>query len=251
MGIRKTLLVATFAAVVAAFVGIAGNALASPASPETGGLLLPTDSVEGASFGEWTGRWWQWALSQPIEPFLDPDGRICDSGQDGPVWYLAGTDGSFDAHRECVVPEDKYLLIPVINMVQLARRGDVPLSKAHCNALRNAASVNNDNLASAVVLIDGARLPDVLRFRVRTEGCFQVDARNADAAADGYWLFLKPLPRGRHVITVGANYNSGDDRGYGTMVQNFEYVVHVGGRTSLTLGKARPGTVGDKGRQRI
>lgn len=206
----------------------AGSAAANP-------WLLPADAtVEGASFGEWTGRWWNWALSQPVEPYLDPDGRICDMGQGGPVWYLAGTDGSFDAHRECVVPEGKYLLIPVINMVQMRMSGSNHLSTARCNDLRASAAVNNDNLVSAVVLIDGVPVRDVTRYRVRSDGCFSLPARNANAAADGYWLFLRPLPRGRHVITVGANYGSARDRGYGTMVQNFEYVVHVGGRTNVT-----------------
>ncbi|AXK72189.1 hypothetical protein DWG18_07765 [Lysobacter sp. TY2-98] len=226
---------ATFAAVMAATSASAGARVERAASPAANSWLLPADTVvEGASFGEWTGRWWNWALSQPIEPFLDPDGRICDRGQDGPVWYLAGTDGSFDAHRECVVPEGKYLLIPIINMVQMRVPATAHLSSAACEGLRRSAAVNNDNLASAVVLVDGVKVPDVTAFRVRSGRCFELAARNANAAADGYWLFLRPLPRGRHVITVGANYDSGRDRGYGTMVQNFEYVVHVGGRTNLT-----------------
>ena len=55
-------------------------------------------------------------------------------------------------------------------------------------------------------------------------------------AADGYWLLIKPLPTGRHTLTIGANYAT-DDNGYGRMVQNFEYVLHVGGGADMA---ARP-----------
>jgi hypothetical protein len=243
---------AALALAAAAALAGAGMAAAAAVSPAPSPGLLPPDAVvEGATFADWTGRWWNWALSQPVEPYLDPDGRICDVGQGGPVWFLAGTDGSFEAHRDCVVPEGKYLLVPVINMVQMTRADATALSRADCSGLLESASVNNDRLASAVVLLDGVPVRDVALYRVRTERCFRIESRNADAAADGYWVFLKPLPRGRHVITVGANYDAGNARGYGTMVQNFEYVVHVGGRTSLTVRESTlrsvEGTSGGRG----
>ena len=39
---------------------------------------------------------------------------------------------------------------------------------------------------------------------------------------------LKPLPRGRHTLSVGANYDA-SKQGYGAMHQSFEYVLDVGG----------------------
>lgn len=48
------------------------------------------------------------------------------------------------------------------------------------------------------------------------------------AAADGYWVMLKPLPPGRHTLVVAANYGGTGDGGYANLRQNFEYVLHVG-----------------------
>lgn len=198
--------------------------------------LMPDARVDGESFGELTARWWQWAHHLPEVPYQDPDGRYCELGQEGPVWFLAGTDGSFTARRECVVPVGKYLLVPVINMV-VRDSGDPEYVRSSCAQLQASAALNNDRLASAVVVIDGVRLADVARYRVRSEGCFH-SGRDEDsplAAADGYWLLFEPLPPGRHHLVVGANYGTNDDdddddEGGGRRVQNFEYVLHVGGR---------------------
>ena len=215
--------------------GLASPPLAASGSGSADRLLLPpTAKVGDETFGELTARWWRWAEHMPIAPYLDPDGRLCEFYQDGPVWFLAGTDGSFNARRRCVVPKERHILVPVINMLHssvVRRNGSPPTTP--CNVLQGRAAVNNDRLGSAVVLIDGMRVSDVARYRVRSDGCFQLEP-GSDAslisAADGYWLLIEPLPAGRHTLVVGANY-AADEAGYGRMVQNFEYVLDVGGKT--------------------
>lgn len=200
-------------------------------------LLLPPEARVGReTFGDLTARWWQWAERMPIAPYRDPDGRLCEFAQEGPVWFLAGTDGTFNARRTCIVPSGRHILVPVINMRysnMRPRHGErLPLP---CKVLQESAAVNNDRLGSAVVLIDGIRVTDVTRYRVPSNGCFPLidpEEESPDTASDGYWLLIKPLPPGRHTLTIGANY-AADDDGYGRMVQNFEYVLHVGGRTDL------------------
>jgi len=197
-------------------------------------LLAPDAKVDGVTFGEFTARWWQWAEFMPIAPFLDPDGRLCDIDQEGPVWFLAGTDGTFNVKRTCVIPKGRYILVPIINMRYSSTRqhNGKPLPLP-CKVLQESAAVNNDRLGSAIVLIDGVRVTNVAKYRVRSNGCFPLvagDEESASTAADGYWLMLKPLPPGRHTLTIGANYAS-DESGYGQMVQNFEYLLHVGGKT--------------------
>ena len=207
----------------------AGAVSASPSISD----LLTADPVEGQSLGAWTAQWWRWVFAHPMEPYLDPDGRFCDLGQDGPVWFLAGTDGSFKPKRRCVVPEGKHLLLPVINMIYMQSR---ELRSASCKALQASVAVNNDHLASAVVLLDGKPLGDIALHRVRSDGCFRLDPEDASsvlAAADGYWLMLKPLSRGRHTISVGANY-AAPDSPHGGMEQSFEYELDVGGEALLS-----------------
>ncbi|CAN7280348.1 hypothetical protein LJR168_001355 [Pseudoxanthomonas sp. LjRoot168] len=214
---------------------IAGTRAEDRAAPV---VPLPLDAkVDGKGYPEWTAAWWQWAEALDGLPYRDRDGRACAVAQDGPVWFLAGTTGGFNARRECTVPVGKHLLMPVINMIHYtpgdALRGDrVP----SCRQLQAWAAVNNDRLSSAVVLLDGVRVADVARYRVRSNGCFPLypdvpppPGHLAQvAASDGYWLLLPPLSPGRHTVSVGANYDA-DGSGYGRMVQSFEYVLWIGG----------------------
>jgi hypothetical protein len=206
----------------------------SVASEPATGEPSPPAMIEGLDHAEWTARWWQWAYTFPdgLEPYRDPDGRFCREGQHGSVWFLAGTDGSFDARRTCRIPKDRYLLVPVINMIHL---GAVSGQKARpCSRLRKDAAFNNDHLKSAVVLLDGKALDTSRIQRLRTSRCFDPFSATGDddsgmhAAADGFWLLLSPLPPGRHVLSIGANYQAPGDAAFGTMVQNFEYTLDIG-----------------------
>ncbi|KRA44633.1 hypothetical protein ASD72_11340 [Pseudoxanthomonas sp. Root630] len=199
---------------------------------------LPLDAkVDGKGYPELTAAWWQWAEALDGLPYRDRDGRACGVAQEGPVWFLAGTTGRFNARRECTVPLGKHLLLPVINMIHYtpgdALRGDrVP----SCRQLQARAAVNNNQLSSAVVLLDGVPVKDVSRYRVRSSGCFPLFPDQPPrpghlaqvAASDGYWLLFPPLSPGRHTVSVGANYDA-EGSGYGRMVQSFEYVLWVGG----------------------
>ena len=212
--------------------GICANAVENP-------QVVPVDAlVEGRGYAEWTAAWWQWTRSVDVPPYLDPDGSYCEQGQSGPVWFLAGTDGSFDAQRECNVPIGKYLLVPVINMYvgsPLRLPKDSKKEFPSCESLKQQAALNNDHLASAVVLLDGVQVKDVQSYRVRTPSCFAPDPTAKPqpgfhvpiAASDGYWLLIPPLPAGRHTVSVGANYAAPEGAFY-RMTQNFEYVLWVG-----------------------
>lgn len=199
------------------------------------------ETVDDVTVAEWTARWWRWADDQWVAPYLDPDGRFCQVGQSGPVWFLAGTNGRFQPKRECVIPEGKHLLVPVINMISYGVN-----EGATCASLQDGAAVNNDNLLSAVVVLDGKLLDDVSKRRVSSEGCFRMDPDDEDstlAAADGYWLLLKPLPRGRHALSVGANYDTRQGGDYSGMRQTFEYVLYVGGKDYMALDEQGASTV--------
>lgn len=234
---KRNMRVAPMALFLATASAVAVAVAAPPVERPTVSPVLPlTAQVEGKGYAQWSAAWWQWAMSMPVEPYVDPDGRFCDLGQEGPVWFLAGTDGSFDAQRECRIPPGKYLFLPIINMIHQTPLGVKKEGKvASCKELQASAAVNNDHLVSAVVLIDGVLVKNVVSYRVRSEGCFPMYPKLPEddryitpvAASDGYWLMIEPLPIGRHTITVGANYGA-PGGGYHHMVQNFEYVLQVG-----------------------
>lgn len=229
---------------------VAGSVALAPtdvnAKPESPILPL-TAKVEGRGYAELSADWWKWAMAQVIPPYKDPDGRLCDLGQRGPVWFLAGTDGSFDANRECVVPKGKHLFLPVINMIYRSQRTRYKNRIPTCKQLQEGAAVNNDKLVSAVVFIDDAQVENIEKFRVRSKDCFQLFADDPKddsdqkimAASDGYWLLIAPMSAGRHTIRVGANYGAKEEA-FGHMIQNFEYEIWVGGEGRVTFVTPAP-----------
>lgn len=214
-------------------VAAGASAGATPAKAASAGVA----AVGGVGPAEWTVRWWRWAHSfdDGQRPYQDPDGGRCALGQDedGPVWFLAGTDGRSEVRRRCQVPVGKHLLVPVINMYFHAPRiGEY----AHdCDQVKAQVTVNNDALVSAVAVLDGKALPRPARL---TSRCFdpfaqgdKEDRRHRGpyhAAADGYWLLLPPLAPGKHRLVIGANYGNGEDADFGRMIQNFEYELQIG-----------------------
>lgn len=133
------------------------------------------------------------------------------------------------------MPEGKHVLLPVINMISYGVNGD-----ESCRYLQRGAAMNNDNLVSAVVMLDGKPLPEVRKRRVSSDGCFHMDPddnTSMQAAADGYWILLDPLPRGRHTLSVGANYDTRQGGDYSGMQQSFEYVLYVGGKGYMALNE--------------
>ncbi len=221
----------------------AGAGIGTPEATSKASVpLSPAEIVDGVSLADWTARWWQWVLAFPpgMQPYMDRDGSLCTDGQRGPVWFLAGTDGHFDAQRTCRMPEEKSLLVPLINMIHFGRISEK--DALSCEHLQAEIALNNHHLSSAVAVLDGKLLEAGKIMRLRTARCFDPygqdhpgEAHDADdqtsssgthAAADGYWL--PPLPAGRHTLSIGANYAVPGDAGYGSMVQNFQYELDVG-----------------------
>jgi len=217
---------------LAALLAVAGTAQAgqsvAPVSEGAGGLSQ-TQLVE---------RWWQWADRVPpgVRPYQDPTGNLCGLNQTGSVWFLAGTDGTAEVTRHCVVPAGTALFFPVIAMLSSAEPGKA----ASCTQAVARAAANNVHLAQADVRVDGEPVPQVMQHRIATPNCFDAYPEapylsNAKAyypaASDGYWLLLHPLAPGKHLIEVHARYaNPGSD--LGDLEQVFKYELQVGGPAS-------------------
>lgn len=208
-------------------------AIAAGARPAD--VLAPDARAAGADAAELSARWWQWTFVAPpgARPYEDPTGERCAEAQQGPVWFLAGTSGDAVAQRRCSVPHGKYVFFPIITMLQHSPRGRHVL----CSTVRAEAAVNNDYLQHAIVKIDGVVVPDAKRFRAHSATCFDAYERAsymgepgefAPAATDGYWILLAPPSRGRHHISVRANYaNPAAGVAGGDLVQYFDYTIDV------------------------
>jgi hypothetical protein len=192
-------------------------------------VFLPDSKPYGISFQKWTERWWQWLLAIPksINPAIDTFGKNCAQNQTDPnVWFLAGTTGGY-AERKCTVPAGKAILCPILNF-EISAAEEPDLKTDSDLALR--ARTDIDNIARLDVIIDGLHLPNLKKYRIES-GSFDVTLPQDNiwgvkpgltrAAADGFWLFLKPLQRGKHQIQFGGSCLAG--------------TVNIGAAYSLTV----------------
>ena len=187
-------------------------------------VLMPADQdVAGVSQAQWSRQWWQWAMSfaGDASPVADRTGALCGSGQQGPVWFLAGAYGSQRVVRECSVPADKYLFFPLIDYVDRSQLGH-PLS---CSiSMRNVRELT-DNATNLVLRIDGVLQPGLEAHRLDSLGCFNLGARGEPpksifpVAANGYYVMLRPLTPGTHELEFGGWLPD--------MAQAISYTLHV------------------------
>ncbi|HZP93206.1 MAG TPA: hypothetical protein VFB20_10025 [Burkholderiales bacterium] len=187
------------------FMGLSAGSL----SAELLDLVPPNQAVAGTSQAEWSRRWWQWAVSfdDADSPVADRTGDKCRLKQEGSVWFLAGTYGTKRTIRTCTVPGGKYLFFPLVNYVVFPR-GDAKQSS--CESLLRTAKEMTDEVASLVLDLNGLRATGLEAHRQATADCFDLGARMVPrvhalpAAANGYYVMLKPLPPGKYELNFGG-----------------------------------------------
>jgi hypothetical protein len=175
-------------------------------------VVPPQVAVASISQAAWSARWWQWAASflREESPVADLTGRYCGNGQEGPVWFLAGTYESRLVSRHCTVPRDKYIFFPLINYV-VAPAGE---GSVGCKATALAAKEQTDNPLMLVAEIDGATVPNLVHYRQASPRCFnlasraQFDVSIGSTASNGYYLMLNPLAPGVHTLRFGGRLST-------------------------------------------
>jgi uncharacterized protein YecT (DUF1311 family) len=199
-----------------------GTPVVLPPAPAAPALVAPRDYVAGTSQQQWIRRYWEWvrSFSREESPTVDTTGYRCGAGQSGPVWFLTGSREPKSLRRECEVPAGKVLLVPIVNTLAQANPG-VPVT---CEQLlvslrRFAAGVTDLRLKVNGVAVEGPE-----RF-LRDTGCFRLrDASSGHdgmAAGTGYWVFIKPLGKGRHELEFGGRFTTH------VFHQDISYVLYV------------------------
>jgi hypothetical protein len=184
--------------------------------------VIPPDEAYGPmTYGEWSARWWQWALSLPVDqnPFYDVD-RSCSNGangQFGPVWFLTGViNVSGTAIRNCKVPAGKALFFPIINVECSTLEAD-PFHGDNETELR--ACAKSFRFRKVFAKLDGVAVHNLERYRVKSplftftvppEHVLGVDAGTGQSVSNGYYLMLAPLSVGEHVIHFGGTFTDLD-----------------------------------------
>lgn len=202
-------------------------------------VFPPDENVLGMTYGDWSAAWWQYVLSIPTgtNPVLDTTGANCGVGQSsGPVFFLAGAATTDLVTHTCTVPAGKALFFPIIN-VECSTVEPTPFHGDNAQELRTCAGafVDGVGISTLEVTIDRKKVHDLHRFRVQSP-LFDFIMPAADnflglpgvtsgsSVSDGYWLMLKPLSPGNHVIHFKGAFVSGPGAGFS---QNVMYNLTV------------------------
>jgi hypothetical protein len=213
-------LVAVCALALSVTVALAGSPAYSPKS-----------RAYGKTLGQWGAEWWLWMGQFPLadNPITDPDGSRggADYQPQGPVWYLAGTFGG-PAERWVEIPTDTSLLFPIINWDVWSPEDcwwmGASVEPNPCTAGQLQAFFNDfftNHVTGLLVTVDGEAVPNLFAHRaisgpftlpiypdtLWTDFGYTAGARYPNLS-DGYYVMLKPLAPGEHVVAFAAEVDN-------------------------------------------
>lgn len=179
-------------------------------------------AVLGKTIGEWSAKWWQWALAAPASsnPMIDNTGTNCNVSQRGSVWFLAGVWNGGTVERNCTIPEGKYIFFPIVNNFWLnSAFDDVNNTEADYRRLATLSPTLGSDIEATLngtPIIFNPKTP-IIRTQspVFTANFpadhifseFGIDAGSITGypvVSDGFWIMLPPLPQGNHILHFRA-----------------------------------------------
>ena len=189
------------------------------------GVFPPSSSPYGASYAEWAAEWTKWTMEFPLN---DPLGAHPGSDdplfnvayrQTGKVWFLAtpvdfGTATPTPRTRNITIPKGTALFVGTINGEMSSLEGAMTEAEQ-----RFVANFQADRIVDLTCTLDG-RVVDHDDYRFETEQfsftaptpwVFGATGGPGTSVADGYYLMLRPLSVGQHVLhyTGGFHFEAG------------------------------------------
>lgn len=183
-------------------------------------VVRPHGTVAGKTLGQWSAKWWQLMLSIPSSqnPLMDTTGANAGIGESGPVFFLGGTTPAINGPvvRNISIPTGKFLFFPLIN-VENNEIGDVPpetpaqlyadiapIIAASGQLSATVDGVTIPDLATHLETSSSLKKPKVFSFTVPADNILGASAQSSTAVSEGYWLMVRPLKPGQHVIHFGG-----------------------------------------------
>jgi hypothetical protein len=185
-------------------------------------LFEAMDKPYGLAYGAWTVKWWDWIMAIPRgkSPLNDETGSLWSVRQpSSDVWFLIGNFASESSknfpHRKIEMHSGRSIMFPVLNC--LATFLEYRDLKTHEDLLRHVRndvnSVVRKKLFINKKMYDPVRMssePKIFSIRIPEDNAFNIkDSGLTDAAADGYWAFIKPLSKGNYTISFEGSCENG------------------------------------------
>ena len=200
-------------------------------------VIPPNQRYQGKTYGQWSAKWWQWALSLPTDepgnPFIDDPSFQMAMGQPKDVWFLGGLFSTSTVERTSVVPCGKALFIPIIN-VESSDLDPCPFLAKTEAAQREIAKSFADHFVNLFCVIDGKPVEDIDAYRFSSpqysftasgSNAFGLSGGSGTSVSDGYWIMLAPLSKGRHTIRFGGEVHT---------VAECESIFHIDASIDMT-----------------
>ena len=185
-------------------------------------LFFSADSAPyGKTYGSWTVEWWRWALAIPksINPVLDTTGEYASVDQHNKdVLFLAGKLADEDINvpnRFCTISARKSILFPVINCE--SNQLEHPELRTREDVIERVKR-DEDSITRKECFVDGKSIPvqrvksdpEIFELNMTKDNLFNAKGGiSTYASSDGYWVFLNPLPFGKHVISFKGSCEYG------------------------------------------
>jgi hypothetical protein len=194
----------------------------------------------GASYGEWSARWWQYALSVPADtsPFFDYTGANFAVGQAGNVWFLSGVivfsspgqplpPGQVNTVvRDVTMPSGTALFVPVLNTEYDNLVPGGPNTTFTVDQLRAFAQQTMASAENLQMQVDGRSIVDLSHYDVTSPVfSYTLPDNNIDTVltgvntpaqtvspvvGDGVYVMLRPLSVGQHTIHFAGDFGPGN-----------------------------------------
>jgi hypothetical protein len=175
----------------------------------------------GLSYGQWTVRWWNWFLStpKPVNPILDQSGEFASINQPSKdVWFLSGKmadENEYLPSRICRIPSKRSVLFPIINCE--ANPLEYPELKSE-QALIDKVTADENTIVEKVCFLDRKPIPaqrvksdpTIFELSICDDNVINLPKGGKTIAhGDGYWVFLKGMSLGEHLVSFSGSCENG------------------------------------------
>ncbi len=194
------------------------------ATPSDTVVYLPGSNTNGIPYDQWAAKWWQWHVSIPesIHPRSHSSANNCPVGLVDGVSFITHNINEMSAPT-CYLESDK----PIMTTILSGECDSEEVATEDNAKILKCASEGQDG-ASLEVYLDGVVINDLDKHLVTSkffnitypeDNVYGVDAGTFKAIVNGYFLFLKPLPKGEHELLIKGSINNPADQTFNLAYQ--------------------------------
>ncbi len=190
----------------ATLVGCSSSTTPSTSTPTSHMIPKSTTAPYGHTWGEWSGLWWNWAVSMPVTANPLTNTAPAESGQTGNVWFIGGNTKSDTSVRTLTIPSGKALFFPILNWEADTTGGAPPVDSllSAITNLRNSLmpQIETAEIDGVSVAISSSNFTAPTPFTVtfKANNFLGAPACTSAAYSSGDYLFVDSLSTGSHTI---------------------------------------------------